>query len=87
MIADYKKNLLHRLKIIEGHLDKVIQMVEKEEYCFDILQQTQAVEGSLRKIDELLLEHHLKTCVKDALMSDRGVDEKVEEVVEVFRRK
>ena len=86
MIEDYKKDLSHRLKIIRGHLDKIIQMVEKEEYCFDILQQTQAVEGSLRKIDELLLEHHLRTCVKDAINKGE-IDDKVREIIEAFRKK
>lgn len=87
MLSSYKTNLLHRLKISKGHLDKVIQMVEKEDYCLDITQQTQAIESSLRKVDELLLEHHLKTCVREAVMTDKHVDDKVKEIVEMFRRK
>lgn len=83
----FKKNLLHRLKIARGHLERVIEMVENDRYCLDIIQQTKAVESSLRKIDELLLENHLKTCVKKALISEKGVDEKVKEVIEVFRKR
>lgn len=87
MIQSYKKNLLHRLKIARGHLDKVIAMVEGEQYCLDIIQQTKAVENALRKVDEILLENHLKTCVREAIRTDKNVDEKVKEVIEVFRRK
>ncbi len=87
MIQSYKQNLLHRLKIAHGHLKKVIKMVEAEDYCLDITQQTQAIESSLRKVDELLLEHHLKTCVKEAIVTDKNVDEKVKEVIKVFKRK
>lgn len=83
----YKKNLLHRLKIARGHLDKVIGMVENEDYCLSVTQQSQAVQSALQKVDEMLLEHHLKTCVRDAIVTDKHVDEKIEEIVEVFRRK
>ncbi len=87
MISEYKKNLLHRLKIARGHLDRVIKMVEDEEYCFSIIQQTTAIEKAIRKVSEILLEHHLKTCVRESLKSNRDVDQKVKEVIEVFRKK
>ena len=87
MVNTYKQNLLHRLKIASGHLDKVISMVEKEEYCLHITQQSQAVQSALRKVDELVLENHLKTCVKDAIITDKNVEEKVREIIEVFKRK
>lgn len=87
MIISYKNDLLHRLKIARGHLEKVIKMVEEEEYCLDIIQQTRAIEKALAKVDEILLENHLKTCVREAIVSDKNVEEKVKEVVEVFRKK
>ena len=87
MNTGYKKDLLHRLRIVRGHVDKVIEMVEVDRYCLDIIQQTQAIESSLEKIAEVLLENHLKTCVRQAIKTDKNVDEKVKEVVEVFKRK
>lgn len=84
---EYKKDLVHRLKIAHGHLEKVIKMVESDHYCLNVIQQTQAVEAALKKVDEIILENHLKTCVKDSILSDRGVDDKVREVIEVFKRK
>ena len=84
---DHKKNLLHRLKIAHGHLEKVIKMVENDEYCLDIILQTQAVEMALKKVDEMILENHLRTCVRESIVSGKGVDEKVREVIEVFKRK
>ena len=86
-MTTYKNSLLHRLKIVRGHFDKVIQMVEEDEYCLDITQQTYAIQNALKKIDEVILEHHLKTCVKEAIISDQEVDEKVAEILEVFKRK
>lgn len=85
--SSHKQNLTHRLKIVKGHVDKVIEMVEKDRYCLDIIQQTQAVKSSLDKVTEILLENHLKTCVRDSMTANQGIDEKVQEVIEVFKRK
>ena len=84
---DNDKKVLHRLKIAKGHLSKVIEMVEKGEYCLDVIQQTQAVTSSLEKVSEVILENHLKTCVRESMESGKGIDEKVAEVIEVFKRK
>jgi DNA-binding FrmR family transcriptional regulator len=62
-------------------------MVEEDNYCLDIIQQTQAVEMALKKVDEMILENHLRTCVRESIVSGKGIDEKVAEVIEVFKRK
>ncbi|MEK7495329.1 MAG: metal-sensing transcriptional repressor [Patescibacteria group bacterium] len=84
---DHKQKILHRMKIAKGHLEKVISMVEKDEYCLDVIQQTQAVTSSLEKVSELILENHLKTCVRESMESGKDIDAKVKEVIEVFKRK
>ena len=86
-MKNHKQNLLHRLRIAHGHLEKVIKMVEKGEYCLDIIQQSQAVQSALSKADEAILENHLKTCVRQSMVSNKNIDEKVKEVIEVFKRK
>lgn len=86
-LSPTKQNALHRLKIARGHLSKVIEMVEKGEYCLDIIQQSQAVQSALSKVDQAILENHLKTCVRKAMMTDKEANEKVAEVIEVFKRK
>jgi DNA-binding FrmR family transcriptional regulator len=79
-------DVLHRLKIAEGHLKKVIKMVEDKEYCIDILNQSLAVQKALRKVDELILENHLKTCVKDAF--EKGNSKKsISEIIKVLGKK
>lgn len=77
--------MLHRLKIARGHLDKVIAMVQNDDYCIDILTQSQAVQGQLSEVDAKILEKHLSTCVADALIKGDNKDA-VDEVVKVFRR-
>jgi CsoR family transcriptional regulator, copper-sensing transcriptional repressor len=80
-----KQKVIHRLKIARGHLNKVIDMAEKGEYCIDILIQSKAVRGALEKADALLLRNHLSTCVVDHIKNGRQ-EQAVEEVLKVFAK-
>lgn len=82
---DTKERILHRLKIAQGHLKKVIQMVEDDTYCIDVIHQTQAIQKALKEIDNITLENHLKGCVTDAIKDGRK-DEAVAEVMNVFKK-
>ncbi len=82
---DTQERILHRLKIARGHLEKVIKMVNKDEYCIDVLHQSQAVQKALKETDNVILENHLKTCATDAIRKGKQ-EEAIEEVMEVFKR-
>lgn len=77
---------LHRLKIARGHLDKVIDMVSKGAYCIDIVHQSIAVQSALKKIDGIVLENHLSTCVADSI-KEGNADKAIKEVMEVLKKK
>ena len=62
MQAD-KQDVLKRLKYIEGHLNGIRKMIEEDKYCVDILHQTHAVRKAIEKLEGLLVENHLHTCV------------------------
>lgn len=83
---DVRKDILHRARIIEGHVKKIVSMIESNEYCIDILNQTSAVQSALRKMDEVILEDHLKNCVSHKIKAGQG-DEAAKEVMEVFKRR
>lgn len=83
---DTQERILHRLKIARGHLDKVIRMVEDDQYCIDVLHQMQAVESGLKETGNLLLENHLKTCVSDAISKGKA-DESIAEIMQVFKKR
>jgi CsoR family transcriptional regulator, copper-sensing transcriptional repressor len=76
----------HRLKIVRGHLEKVIKMVEEDAYCIDVIHQSQAVQNALKEVDDLVLENHLVHCAADAIKKGNS-KEAITEVMNVFRRK
>lgn len=81
-----QERVVHRIKIIQGHLEKVRRMVEEDAYCIDILHQSQAVQSALQKLDEVIMEYHLTGCVADAIK--KGNDSKaVSEIMSVFKKR
>lgn len=82
---DTQERILHRFKIASGHLKKVLKMMEDQEYCIDVIHQSQAVQKALQEADHLILENHLKTCAADAMKNGRG-EEAVKEVMNVFKK-
>ncbi|MCR4280454.1 MAG: metal-sensitive transcriptional regulator [Candidatus Komeilibacteria bacterium] len=58
-----QNKFVHRLQIIGGHVAAIQKMIENDEYCVDIVHQSQAVQRALKKLDRLLLEEHINECV------------------------
>jgi len=81
-----QERILHRLKIARGHLDKVISMVDEDQYCIDVMHQLQAVEKGLNETGNVILENHLNMCVADAISKGRK-DEAISEIMQVFKKK
>ena len=55
-----KKKLIRRLKIIEGQIRGLQEMIEKDVYCIDIITQTSAVKQALTAVEDVLMEGHLR---------------------------
>ncbi len=80
-----KHTLLHRLKITRGHLNKVIKMVENDDYCIDVIHQTIAIQNAISSINREILKNHLKTCVS-AEIKKGNTEEVISEVLKVMEK-
>jgi CsoR family transcriptional regulator, copper-sensing transcriptional repressor len=77
--------LMRRLSRMEGQVRGIARMIEREEYCVDILQQTAALRAAVDALSILVLEDHVQGCVRTA--AERGeADQYVDEVIDVVRR-
>ena len=80
-----KAQLMRRLSRMEGQVRGIARMIEREEYCVDILQQTAALRAAVDALSILVLEDHVQGCVRTA--AERGeADQYVDEVIDVVRR-
>ena len=62
--------VVKRLSTIEGHIRGVKRMVEEDSYCIDVIRQIQAVQAALNRVNSIILENHLKSCVSTAIRGD-----------------
>lgn len=84
MKPEHKQSALNRLKTVRGHLDGVVGMVDEERYCPDVMKQVAALQGSLEKVNRILLQNHVETCVLRAVDEGRSGDI-VDELMETIR--
>lgn len=87
MIEPYKSKARIGAKKAVGQLNKVLQMIEDEAYCMDLLQQIKAVEGLLNSLSSNILESHLHTCGARAFHSDDEKQHKkiIDELILAFK--
>ena len=78
-----KKDVLNRLASIEGHLRGVRKMIEEDQYCVDVLKQTYAVERAIQKLETVLIEGHLHSCVPEGIAAGRS-EAMIRELTELF---
>ena len=62
-----RAQLLRRLSRIEGQVRGIARMIEREEYCVDILQQTSALRAAVDAVSLLVLEDHVQGCIRTAV--------------------
>lgn len=85
-MAHKRDKVMTALRKANTSLEKVMEMVEKDEYCIDVIQQTLAVIGLLRSANLSLLEGHISCCVADAAKrGKKDLDETVEELIRVLK--
>lgn len=79
-----KRDLERRLNRAIGQLKGVKDMIDDNRYCGDVLTQLAAAESAIRRVSELVLKEHMRTCVVEEIRS--GNDEVVDEVMQLMRR-
>ncbi len=82
-----KMQAVTNLKKTKGLLEKMIEMLESDKYCIEIMNQNLAAIGMLRVAHEMLMEDHLEKCFKEAIKESNPKLQKkmVEEILKVTR--
>lgn len=79
-----KNRTTHRAKIIRGQMDGLIKAIEEEQYCVDLITQSRAIQLSLKSMDRMLLENHLRGHVKHMLGDTRQENKAIKELIGLY---
>ena len=82
--AELQLDVQKRLNRAIGQLNGVKAMVEDNRYCGEVLTQLAAAESAVRRVSEMLLAEHMRTCVVEEIRE--GNDDVVDEVMDLMRR-
>ena len=79
-----RRDLMNRLKRIEGQVRGLQRMLEEDAYCPDILTQASAVNSALNSFCRVLLANHIRTCVSEDIRA--GHNETVDELMDTLQK-
>ena len=82
-----KAGVIRRLQSAEGHVRGIQRMIEEDKYCIEVIKQVEAVQAAMGRINEIILDQHLRTCVTTAIRGDEPERREavISEILEVFR--
>lgn len=78
------RDLMNRLKRIEGQVRGIQGMLQEDAYCADVLIQVAAVNAALNSFNKALLANHVRTCVADNIRA--GNDDIIDELVILLQK-
>ncbi len=84
--AENKQRLAERLDRIEGQARGIKRMVDREEYCIDILTQITSLVAASEKVASILMQDHLDYCVQEAMEDGGEAEEKIAEFKAALER-
>lgn len=86
MNSKHEKTLTN-FKKAKSHIEKIIKMIENNDYCIDVMQQNLAVIGLLKSAHQMLMESHLNSCFKNAMKTsnERRKQEMILEILKVSK--
>jgi DNA-binding FrmR family transcriptional regulator len=88
-MASYEKDktvLQLRLRRIEGQIRGLQRMIDEDKYCVDVLTQVSSVIAALQRVGNMVLEDHIRGCVRTALVEGEGEEQAIEELLQVVTR-
>ena len=86
MMGKNKNQLIRRLKIVEGQVRGLQEMLKKDAYCIDVITQTSAVKQGLSNVEDILLENHLGSCLIHQIKKGKE-RQATSEILKVYRLK
>lgn len=84
MLPNVRTQAVKRIKNIQGQLDGVVRMIEKDTYCIDVLIQLKAIQAALTSAKNLILEGYLHSCMLSGIKSGKE-EETLKELMSIVK--
>ncbi|SHF17206.1 metal-sensitive transcriptional regulator [Clostridium fallax] len=77
-----RKDILIRLRRIEGQVKGIQGMVEKKVCCKDVLVQIAAIRAATNKVGSMLIENYARNCIgiEEGTLQSEGLEELIKTI-------
>ncbi|MFD0893552.1 metal-sensitive transcriptional regulator [Luteolibacter ambystomatis] len=82
-----RKPLLTRVNRIAGQVQGVARMIEEDRDCAEVLNTISAIHSALRGLESTLLEDHVRHCVCDAAKEPKRLEQRLDEIITLYKRR
>ena len=79
-----RKNVLVRMRRIEGQIRGIQRMIENGEECGDILMQVRAARSALHAASKQVMKRYMVRCHLDAIQNSEDPDEPIEKMIDLL---
>lgn len=79
-----KNEAIIRLNRLEGQIRGIARMVQRDDYCQDILNQFASVKAGINSVRDLLLQDHIQHCIADKMTLDKQAA--TEELIAIVKK-
>ena len=83
--SESKKDLIRRLKKIEGQVKGIQRIIDGDKYCVDVLIQVAAARAALNRVGTIVFEHHSRGCMRNAV-ENSDQEAAIEELIGVLNK-
>ncbi|QEH61383.1 copper-sensing transcriptional repressor [Spiroplasma chinense] len=72
---EVKKTYTQHLNRVKGQVEGVVNLIANDAYCLDVINQINAIRGSLLSVSKKLVNEHIDGCVKNGHNSEEHLEE------------
>ncbi|MGH2102322.1 metal-sensitive transcriptional regulator [Aerococcus urinaeequi] len=83
---EYDKKIVNRLKRSDGQLHGVLNMMEEEKDCVDIVTQLSAVRSSIDRAISLIVAENLVECVQENIKDGSTGEERIQQAIQLLMK-
>lgn len=81
---EYDKSVVNRLKRIDGQIKGVLNMIEQNKDCRDVITQLSASRSAIDRTIGLIVSMNLEQCVRENLENGESTEAVVKEAVDLL---
>lgn len=81
---EYDKQMVNRMKRIEGQVRGVLKMMEEEKECRDVVTQMSAIRSAIDRTAALVVSQNLEECIRSEQENGQNSEELIKEAVNLL---